>query len=167
MMQRAPQLANEGESTRSAHSYRASRFWTATLICAPIFGFGGFSLMFILDLSSGDIWGLGLPIFLGVSFCLVLLAYFLGNLSVLWPYAVDVDPHAGLVLHGPLRKLSIPISDVGDVEDSLFWQGYVVHLTRPRAALTQFIIPWYFGAQRGSLIRAIRLASLSQSEGVR
>ena len=105
---------------------------------------------------------MGQTLLLGASVLLTLLLYFPGNLNVLWPYAVDVDSGVGLTLYGPLKKIMIPMADIGEVEDSLFWQGYVVHLMKPRAVLTQFVIPWYFGSQREELIRTIQLA-VSQS----
>jgi hypothetical protein len=88
----------------------------------------------------------------------MLLAYFPGNLAVLWPYAVEVDFALGLVLSGPLKTVHVPIEDIGEIENNLFWQGYVVHLLKPKAALTQFVIPWYFGSSRKTLVQAIRTA---------
>jgi len=51
------------------------------------------------------------------------------------------------------------VSDIGEIEESVFWQGKVVHLTKGYRLLTAFIVPWYFGSQRTELIRAIRLAT--------
>jgi hypothetical protein len=101
-------------------------------------------------------------IFMVAIYCAGLLAYFPGNLGLLWPRTVEVEPRVGLRLVGPFKKLDIPIADVGDLENSPIWQGCVVHLTRTRGALSQFVIPWYFGSQRKDLIRAIQSA-VSQS----
>jgi hypothetical protein len=100
-----------------------------------------------------------------VVLCLLaaaLLAYFLGNLNVLWPYAVDIHPETGIVLFGPLTKLHIPTSDLSYIQDSFFWQGQAVILRKPYRLLGQFVIPFYFGGQRKDLMRAIEAAIQSQ-----
>lgn len=139
--------------------FRASAFWTMNLFGAAVGGFIGSLLIIIWTSSHGDAPGVGLSWLLGASYVVALMAYFPGNLSVLWPYAVELDPSYGLTLFGPLKRVTVRLSEIGDIEDSLFWQGSVVHLTKPRAALTQFVIPWYFGSQRTAMIEAIRAAT--------
>jgi hypothetical protein len=138
--------------------FHASLFWTANLFVGFTVGLGGVTIMELLRLHSDpslttrELWIFGISIFLG------LLAWFPGNLRVFWPYAVEVDSKVGLTLHGPFKKVFIPIADVGWVEDSFFWQGKVVELKKPHAALAAFVIPWYFGSQRKELVRAIESA---------
>jgi hypothetical protein len=76
--------------------------------------------------------------------------------GVYWPYRVELETGKSLSLYGLFKKASIPVSELGDVEDSLFWQGHVVHLLKPHAALSQFVIPWYFGSRRKELVQAIQ-----------
>jgi hypothetical protein len=66
--------------------------------------------------------------------------------------AVDIK------LSGLFKRTTIAVSDIGDIEDSIFWQGYVIHLLKPHAALSQFIVPWYFGSERTSAVAALRSA---------
>jgi hypothetical protein len=95
-------------------------------------------------------------VFLFANALLVYLAYFPGNLGVFWPYAVEIGPNDCIRLHGPFKKLSIPISEIGEIENSVFWQGFVVHLAKPHGALTQFVIPWFFGSNRKTIIDTIQ-----------
>ena len=138
--------------------FHASLFWTANLFVGFSVGLGGVTIMELQRLHSDpslgtrELWIFGISIFLG------LLAWFPGNLGVFWPYAVEVDSKVGLTLHGPFKKVFIPIADVGWVEDSFFWQGKVVELKKPHAALAMFVIPWYFGSRRKELVRAIESA---------
>lgn len=53
-------------------------------------------------------------------------------------------------------------SDLSHVQDSYLLQGQAVILRKPHRLLGQFVIPWYFGDQRKSLIRAIEAAIQSQ-----
>ena len=144
-------------------SFYASPFWFFNLWGAPILGFGGFSIITYLNYKNGDSPGPELNIFILVCAVATILAYFPGNLCAMWPYAVVVDPTSAITICGPFKKIMIPISEIGDIEDSSFWQGKVVHLTRPHVALTQFIIPWYFGSRRHDLIKAIESA-VAQAE---
>jgi hypothetical protein len=152
------ELATESNPVRWPQFFRASAFWSANLIAAPIVGIGGFTLILVGNISREDSPGSLVLSLLAVYAVATILAYFPGNLSVLWPYAIQVDPLAGVQLWGPLKKIAIPISEIGEIEESLLWQGYVIHLTRRRVALTQFVVPWYFGSQRKDVVRAIRLA---------
>jgi hypothetical protein len=127
-------------------------------VAAPIGGVCFFCGILLWNYGHGDSPPPWVLFVLATGFTLGLVAYFPGNLSVLWPYAVEVDPAGGIVLTGPLKRIVIPIADIGEIEDSIFWQGYVVHLIKSRAALTEFVIPWYFGPQSQDLIRAIRTA---------
>ena len=142
-----------------ARLYQASLLWTVNLFAAPVLGFGGAALFETLNWFRGDPPGVRLLLFETGCWGISLLAYLSGNLSVLWPYAVEVDPRAGITLFGPLKKLRVPVSEIGGIEHSAVLQGYVVNLTKPRAALTCFIIPWYFGSQRVDLMRALDFTS--------
>ena|ERR1700733_9165212 len=144
--------------------FRASWLWTFNIIVAAVLALLGsilipivFDFFFLRDSTSQV--RIALWCIWGINILVIYLAYFPGNLGVLWPYTVEIDPSHSVRLHGLFKTILIPISEIGDVEDSLFWQGYVVHLLRPRAALTQFIIPWYFGSQRKPLIEAVRQAT--------
>jgi len=151
-----PAKAIETSQVRRPELFHASLFWTANLFVGFIVGLGGVTIIVLLRLHSDspfpswELWMFGISIFLG------LLAWFPGNLGVFWPYAVEVDANVGLTLHGPFKKVFIPIAHVGWIEDSPFpWQGHVVELKKPHAALAMFVIPWYFGSQRKELICAI------------
>jgi hypothetical protein len=138
--------------------YRASPLWTINLVAGPIVGIVGFTSTAAWNSLHGDAPPTWLLSYVGVFAIAFLLAYFPGNLAVLWPYAVSVDPRAGVQLSGPMKKVLIPISEIGEIEDSFFWQGSMVHLLKPRVALTQFVIPWYFGSERKALIDSIQFA---------
>ena len=111
--------------------------------------------MVLWNYIEGDRPGLGLLLFLISCPVIGLLAYFPGNLALFYPYAVEVDPTVGITLVGPLKKITIPISNISYTDHSDWWRGYVVHLKKPRVALFQFVIPWYFGPRRHELIDAI------------
>lgn len=150
-----PDKAIETSQVRRPQLFHASLFWTVNLFVGFTVGLGGVTIMELLrlhsdpSLATGELWIFGVSIFLG------LLAWFPGNLGVFYPYAVEVDTNMGLTLHGPFKKVFIPIAHVGWIEDSFFWQGKAVELKKPHAALAMFVIPWYFGSQRKELICAI------------
>lgn len=79
-----------------------------------------------------------------------------GNAIAVYPYAVTVDQGRGLELHGVLRRVYIPASDLRDLRRSHLQPGYIVRLTHRRGLLGSFIIPWYFGDQAEPLAAAIR-----------
>lgn len=133
--------------------FRASPFWRANLFCALVAGIIGFTALQIWDMRSGE--PKTISALFGTIAVGTLILYFPGNLSVLWPYAVRVEP-SRITLFGPFKRIIVPASEIGEIENSLVWQGDVVHLLKPRAALTQFIIPWYFGSERRALIEAVR-----------
>jgi hypothetical protein len=144
--------------------FRASWFWTFNIIVGVTSALVGsilvpilFDFFYLRDSTSQlrlELWCLW-----GINILIVFLVYFPGNLGVFWPYAVEIDSLVGIVLRGPLKRVSVPFAELGEIEDSLFWQGFVIHLTKPRGALTQFIIPWYFGSRRKALVDAIRQAN--------
>jgi hypothetical protein len=110
---------NRNSYSAKLETFEASRFWKMIVFGAPIAGFCGFPLIIISNLYAGDSPGTGILIGLSLSYVLVLLAYFPGNLSLLWPCAVEVDPGNGLRLVGPFKMIYVPISDIGEIEKSL------------------------------------------------
>jgi hypothetical protein len=110
---------------RAPQHFRASLLWCVKLIAMPVVVICGGPFILLSNFFNG-----GLPeAAVAVVLCLLaaaLLAYFLGNLNVLWPYAVDIHPETEIVLSGPLKKLRMPISDLSYVQDSFFWQGQAV-----------------------------------------
>lgn len=148
----------------NTQTYRASLFWKINVIAGAIVGLTGaivFPAIVALYFLQGISSQIRLPLFglFAISALLLFLAYFPGNLGVFWPYAVEVTFNSGVRLSGVFKRIFIPISEIDVIENSLFWQGYVVHLLKPHGVLTQFVIPWYFGSQREELIRTIRLAT--------
>ena len=164
-MKRAIQPMGDSPTT-----FRGSLLWRANLFAGAFVGLTGavivpiaFKVFFREDSAPNA----ALPLFalLVASGLLVLLAYFPGNLGVFWPHAIELYGNSGIKLVAPFKKVFVPISELGEVEDSLFWQGYVVHLRKPHAALTQFLIPRYFGPQRKALVDAILAAQRHSIEG--
>ena len=79
-----------------------------------------------------------------------------GNLVAAYPYAVSVEEGKGLELHAPLKKIFIPIEDIGEVKTSYLQPGYVVRLKQRHRLLTSFLIPTFFGDQAEPLANTIR-----------
>jgi hypothetical protein len=141
--------------------FRASWFWTANVFAAESTGLVGavvvpaVILPILLKGTDSHVrWTL--ISFLGVNAVLLYLAYFPGNLGVFWPYAVHFHPQGTVTLKAFFKSVSIDETDIGTVERSLFWQGTVIRLRKPRGLLTQFVIPWYFGANREGILRRIQ-----------
>lgn len=152
------------ELSDKRRTFRGSPLWTGNVVAAAVTVFAGgpilTAIVFVaLAQHHADFeTQVGLTFLLAGSVLLALMAYFPGNLGVFYPTSIEIRT-LDLALRAPFKEVSIPIGDLGDIERSAFWQGDVVHLTRPRGALTQFIIPWYFGSERKALIDAIRRAA--------
>ena len=146
----------------NSRNYHASLLWTLNVAVGATLGLVGavvVPVVFVRYFQGSIASEVRLPLLalFVVSALSLYLAYFPGNLGVLWPYAVDIRANE-IELSGPFKKVIIPMSDVEGVEDSFFWQGYVFRLRKPHAALTQFVLPWYFGQERNAVADAIRAA---------
>lgn len=144
-------------------AFRGSLLWRANLFAGAVVGLTGSVIVPIASkVFFQDTAILALLVGSGLF---VFLAYFPGNLGVFWPHAIELYGNSGIKLVAPFKKVFVPISELGEVEDSLFCQGYVVHLRKPHAALTQFLIPWYFRPERKALVNAILAAQRHSIEG--
>jgi hypothetical protein len=151
-------MSASAETKEGRQIFRASPLWTFNVIGGVIAGFAGAIgiLLLVVWKRVDDSTPAFLLWLLGTNLAVCAAAYFPGNLGVYWPYRVEIETGKSLHLYGLFKKVSVSVSELGDVEDSLFWQGQVVHLLKPHAALSQFVIPWYFGSRRKELIRVIR-----------
>lgn len=145
------------------HIFRASKLWEFNTYGSVVAGLGAGILMIFAALIV--VWhgtdklaaGLLLVALIAVQVGLF-LAYYRGNLVAYFPYAVAVDANSGLRLFAPYKEIYIPLDEVSDIYKSFLNQGYVVRLRRRQGLLRKFVIPWFFGRERESLIQTIRLA---------
>jgi hypothetical protein len=141
--------------------FRGSLLWRLNCYGAITVGEIGaivLAFYFAIHLANGRSphMGVGLYYFVVISAILSLLAYFPGNLAVLYPCAVKVDPGIGLTLFGPFKAVFIPIADVLDIEKSSFTPGYVVVLSRTHGLIKRCILHRFFGVEREELAHSIR-----------
>jgi hypothetical protein len=140
--------------------YRASGYWRTNLWGGVLAGIGGTILsltVFTVALWMSD-FAREIVIWL-IVICLtalgMVLAFYPGNLIVMYPMAVEVAPFKQIVLVAPWKRLVIPIEDLRDIHNSLLQQGCVVRLFRRHGLLKSFTIHWFFGSERTALAAAI------------
>ena len=147
---------------QSARMFKASRVWESNVWGATVAGIGGALLMatvagiFIFDSQAPK----GFAVLLMVTIAATLIAMFPGNLIAAVPVAVELQEGKGLLLIAPLKKVYIPLNEIGSIRESAFWQmaqqGTVVKLTRRHGLMKSFAIHWAFGDQGKELITAIK-----------
>jgi hypothetical protein len=135
---------------QNSQIFRASLLWMVNVAFGAAVGLVGVIILpaiFVFYFQDGVAPQIRVPLLaiFTLSALLLYLAYFPGNLGVFFPYKIRVGA-VDIELSGLFKRTTIAVSDIGDIEDSIFWQGYVIHLLKPHAALTQFIVPWYFGS---------------------
>ncbi|HXW57064.1 MAG TPA: hypothetical protein VEJ67_15050 [Candidatus Cybelea sp.] len=144
----------------SPRVFTSVRFWNSNVFGAVLAGgLGGVLMSVVMGIvvtlnptSNNILFATGLVLVL----VLTVLCMLPGNLIAAYPYAVSLEEGKGLELRAVLKKIYIPIEDIGDVRESYLQPGYIVRLKRRRRLLTSFLIPRYFGDQAEPLANAIR-----------